>query len=483
MAASLPFELLCEIAGYLQRAGTSLVACTTVCRRWQAAFESFTYSKLNLYREDGYSGRRVCLNQFREFTSGPRIARRAWIRQLWYDIVLPFELPDWTTRQEEGYTTDNPVRQANDTAFQSQVIDLFNTLGSWDKSHRLSVILRLRGRELGQEPCTEEDYEAGRYNSNTVDFGTQPVPVYRARFDDDGASMLRDVSCIDQISFPNLIWAGAAMQIVRHCPELTELYLHLDEYIRPDHQEYLKKRRQAVAEGLKDVSPTLRVFHFENADERNWKDAMPPLNVLSSSVDTLSIRIRELSLSLHELTLLQVPISLDFLWPLDAKDHPLPANAPLHWPNLETLNLYQFQPWLPSGEWIVRPDAGEEAMIAGIEVWEAEIRSYEKRCVQRPIFEQEQFHRLFISLGYAARRMPRLKALNFDLNHYFYLIFTFSSRAGLTSVEWELERHGSYMPDDRVAAAWGFQLDHEQLHGRDYHATLPLWPPLEGKSM
>ncbi|EAW19664.1 uncharacterized protein NFIA_027380 [Aspergillus fischeri NRRL 181] len=233
--------------------------------------------------------------------------------------------------------------------------------------------------------------------------------------------MLRDVSCIDQISFPNLIWAGAAMQIVRHCQELTELYLHLDEYIRPDNLKYLKKRRQAVSEGLKDIPPTLRGFHFENVDERNWKNAMPPLNVLFSSVDTLSIRIRELSLSLGELELLRVPISLDFLWPLDAKDHSLPANASLHWPNLETLNLYQFQPWLPSGEWIVRPDVEEEAIIAGIDDWEAEIRSYEVDAYSDPSTSKSSFIE-YSSHWAAARRMPRLKAINFDLNHYFYFI-------------------------------------------------------------
>jgi hypothetical protein len=60
--------------------------------------------------------------------------------------------------------------------------------------------------------------------------------------------------------------------------------------------------------------------------------------------------MRDLSLSLRELKLVQVPISLDFLWPLDEKDHSLPGNTSLHWPNLEILTLKQFQPWLPSGK-------------------------------------------------------------------------------------------------------------------------------------
>ncbi|GFF85148.1 hypothetical protein IFM53868_04389 [Aspergillus udagawae] len=494
MVASLPLELLGEIADYLKQAGASLAACTAVCRRWQAAFEPIIYSELHVYSEDGINEegehRGICLKQFRALTSGPGIARRASIRQLCYHIAVPFDLPDWMMRKREGYSSNNAVRQANNTAFQSAIIDIFKTLEVWEKSHRLSVSLVLLGREPGQEPHTKEDDEARLYTWNFTDGRTQAVPVYRARFHQDGALVLPNVSCIDKLSFLDgtdspryhQIWAGAAMQIVQHCPTLAELWLNLDEYIRPDHLDYLKERRQAVSEGLKDIPLSLRVFRFENQDERNWKDTMPALNVLSSSIDILSIRIRDLSLSLYELKLVQVPISLDFLWPLDEKDHSLLGNASLHWPNLEILTLKQFQPWLPSGEWIVRPDPDEEAMIAEIEDWEAEICSYERRIVERSIFEQEQFHRLFISLGYAARRMPRLRTINFDLNHYSFFYFKFLNRTGSIRLEWEVERCGSYKPDDRVAAAWGFHLDNQQLSDWEYHATLSHWPPVEENS-
>ncbi|GFG13806.1 hypothetical protein IFM5058_06632 [Aspergillus udagawae] len=400
MAVRLPFELLCEIAVNLQDAGASLVACTTVCRRWQAVFESFIYSELKVYSEDGYNGRSLCLNQFREFTSGPRTARRAWVRQLRYYIVLPFELPDWTTHQEEGYTTNNPVRQANDTAFQSAVINLFNTLETWDKIHRLPVVLVLRGRELGEEPYTTESEEVISHRDGL----TRSVPVYRARFNSN----------------------GAMMQIVRHCPELTELYMDLDRWVTPGHLEYMKLRRQAVAEGLKDISPSLRVFHFAYEYEWDWQDFVPALNVLSSSVDILSIGIQELSLSLRELQLGEVPVSLDFLWPLDEEDHSLPANKSLHWPNLEILSL-SFQPFLPSGKRIVHltPEGRD---MSSYETEELE------RPLEGPIFKQEQFHRLFISLGYAARRMRRVRAITVALNHPEHFWFRFITTDGSISV-------------------------------------------------
>lgn len=121
-------------------------------------------------------------------------------------------------------------------------------------------------------------------------------------------------------------------------------------------------------------------------------------------------------------------------------------------------------------------------MIAEIEDWEAEICSYERRVVERPILQQEQFHRLFISLGYAARHMSRLKAISFDLNHYSFFYFKFLKRAGSITLEWEVERCGAYKPDDWVAVAWGFHLDTQQGSDWEYHATLSQWPPVEEKS-
>ncbi|RLL97477.1 hypothetical protein CFD26_106509 [Aspergillus turcosus] len=402
---------------------------------------------LHVQLEDGINGkgkdRGISLKQFQALTSGPGIGRRALIRELWYFIVVPFDLPDWMACKTDGYTTNNAVRRANDAAFQSAVINLFNTLDSWDKDHRLSVVLLLQGREPGQEPSTEKDDEAGLYTWDYTDGRTRSVPVYRAQFHDNGASMLRDVSCIDKIELPVYnIWAGAAMQIVRHCPQLTELRLEVEDDIRPDHLEYIKERRQAVSEGLRHIPSTLRVFHFENGDESNWKDTMPALNVLSSNVDFLSISIRDLSLSLLS--------AVASFWCMDSSSH-----------------------------------SRGEAMIAAIDDWEAEICDSERGWIQRPIFEQEQFHRLFISLGYAARRMPRLRAINLILNHSTNLRFWFSNTAGSFSAEWELRLCDSYKPDDRVAAAWGFHLDDllAKRDGLQLIATLPHWPLVEGKSI
>lgn len=133
--------------------------------------------------------------------------------------------------KREGYSTDNVVRQANDTAFQSALIGLFKTLEGWEKCHRLALILALLGRDPGQEPHTKEDDEAGLFTWSFTDRRTQAVPVYRARFRPDGALALPYVSCTVKLSFLDgtdstryhQIWAGAALRIARHCPTLAEL--------------------------------------------------------------------------------------------------------------------------------------------------------------------------------------------------------------------------------------------------------------------
>ncbi|KAB8276092.1 hypothetical protein BDV30DRAFT_46954 [Aspergillus minisclerotigenes] len=81
--------------------------------------------------------------------------RRAFIQTLRYDILVPFELLDWTTCKREPieqYSMANPVREANDWAFQTAIIDIFRILSLWEQNHRLSLDLGLRGRRVGEKP-------------------------------------------------------------------------------------------------------------------------------------------------------------------------------------------------------------------------------------------------------------------------------------------------------------------------------------------
>jgi hypothetical protein len=264
MTVVLPLELLLQIATLLHVEKVSLAPFTSVCRSWQSAFEPFIYSKLIIYSDDehkdeGQTG--ISLKKFQQLTSGNRAIRRTWIRELEYKILVPYNLPDWTTRKgnlwrnPENYTTDNPVRKANDVAFQAGVVDLFRELNSWDRNSRLSLILGILGCSQGEEPApepwTQYYQDAGEFRWDYRHGSRLSVPPYRARFVQD-MPYLAHVPCIEKLTFqnwprPHHIWTGAIKTIVQHCSNVIELHLNLDEYIRPDHLIYLQKRRAGIS--------------------------------------------------------------------------------------------------------------------------------------------------------------------------------------------------------------------------------------------
>ncbi|KAL4901419.1 hypothetical protein BDW74DRAFT_187662 [Aspergillus multicolor] len=406
MAASLPFELLYQIALILQADNASLTPYTTVCRHWQAAFEALIYSSLTIYSSEEYRRedkelKGISLQQFQILTSDRNIRRREYVRQLRYDILVPVGLLDWTTRKSgpDQYTVDNDVRKGNDKAFNEAVLQLFKTL----------------------------------------------VPPYRAQFLENGASALEFAACVDKLSFRNIrgweederdmfhrIWAASALQIVAHCPKLTELVLDLDEWVRPDHLEYIQARRSAVAEGITNIPATLRGFNYAKASEAPWTTTSPALDVLGlAGVDTLSASLQTMSTSLRELKLSRISVSLDLLFPLDTAGEPSPLQETLEWPNLKTIELSKMPPRLPS------------------------------------VLEEEHFHRLFISLGYASRKMPRLASASFDLAHPVRVSFTCQINENGRNITLIWDSGSSipkYRPDERVAKAWGFSLDEVEIH-------------------
>ncbi|KAJ5372066.1 hypothetical protein N7517_004072 [Penicillium concentricum] len=125
MAMKLPLELLIQIANILQGEGAPLAPCASVCRIWQMAFEPLIYFKLDVYSDDEHkqedqSG--ISLTKFQDLTSGNRAIRQSWVRDLHYDILVPFDILDWRTcKQTEPkgkvYSTRNTIREANNLAF------------------------------------------------------------------------------------------------------------------------------------------------------------------------------------------------------------------------------------------------------------------------------------------------------------------------------------------------------------------------------
>jgi hypothetical protein len=104
----------------------------------------------------------------------------------------------------------------------------------------------------------------------------------------------------------------------------------------------------AVAEGVRHLPSSLRVFNYLGYKEEPWKETMSALNVLNAGVDTLAGSLRGLTYVLRELRLTYVTISLDFLCPLNPEGQPT-ANCTSHWPNLQVLTLDRSPPLTPQG--------------------------------------------------------------------------------------------------------------------------------------
>ncbi|KAI2829626.1 hypothetical protein CBS147321_6783 [Aspergillus niger] len=491
MAAILPLDLLTAIGSYLDEGGTPLAPYTAVCRRWQAAFEPIIYSrKLVIHSDNGGTeppSSAIPVDKFQALTSGAGAARRAWIRQLRYIINVPYELPDWTSRKHKGYRLQNPVREANNEAFKSAIFKLFQVLSTWDRNNRLYLELGLVGHQPGEEPFTSYCPDAWEYTWDFTNGRTKAIKPYRAYFPENDASMLPYVFCIDTLAFVDLwdtdnglrdhqIWARAIFQIVQHCPTIMELRIDLDYQTRPDQLEYLQARRQAISDGLTMVPSSLKVFDFTNELEAPWKDMMPALNVLSSDTDSLATTMRDLSINLRSLKLHNTALTLDFLCPIDSDGKPTIPD--LHWPHLETIELNYVPCWLPSGKWLTHPTPEYEARIAAIEDWEWIICHSEEGFVDRPVFETEQFHRLFISMGHAAQRMPRLTSIIFQLNSSVHLRFDFRVTTGRNAIATWFSQV-DYRPDHRVAAAWNFSEKDLELvdFGQAYSVRFTNWPP------
>jgi hypothetical protein len=82
---------------------------------------------------------------------------------------------------------------------------------------------------------------------------------------------------------------------------------------------------------------------------------MSPLNLIPSGVDSVSFNLRDISVHLQELKLVNTTIAYDFMCPLDEEGQPELGSLHLNWPYLEILELESIPPWLPSGMKSVSP--------------------------------------------------------------------------------------------------------------------------------
>ncbi|KAJ0415399.1 hypothetical protein BJY00DRAFT_293528 [Aspergillus carlsbadensis] len=511
MGGSLPFELVAQIAHYRRLdLQTFLTQYALVCRQWQAAFEPHIYDRICVHSEDFKTGKgNISLAHYRAITSNSENARARlrMIREIRYRVILPFELPDYQaviTRNPEAeptYTPDNATRRANNAAFQAAIVEFLDFLTKVPAETRLTLKIETLGREVGREPDTEVPLDP--WGNPDEARGHWVVRPYRAEFADSNCVLPR-VLCVDRIvadgawyTFerdpghePSLdtkrVRLEAACSIARACPTLSNFRWEVDDVAQPEHLDYAVERRRAFAESLLDLPATLQALDVSSLSAQVLHDSLPAPVLFADGNDILSTNLRHISVRLRRLHLYDVPVANDFLCPLDENGEPRPG-ARIEWPNLAEIDISR-PIFLPSGEWLVDPDPTSDFEDPGIDIdalddpdfdYAEEVYRLVGEDVYwwRSLLNTELYRLSLISLGYAARHMPRLEHMSVRLSLYPHSSLYFDRGDGIVgkgrqgqrqaTLTFEEDYHkddedvGRDLPraDERVARAWGFDLD------------------------
>ncbi|KAL2839506.1 hypothetical protein BJY01DRAFT_28218 [Aspergillus pseudoustus] len=510
MGGNLPFELIREIAQYRWRDPQAfLTKYALVCRQWQAAFEPFIYDKICIHSEDFKTEKgAISLARAEALTSNSHhaVARRTMIREILYRVILPFSLPDYHSLKsrtpEQTYTPHNATRQANNEAFEAGTLKLFNFLSSINAASRVTLRIETLAREDGHEPGTEVFLDSwGRPDEAR---GKSVVRPYRAEFADPPCP-LPPVPCVDRLIADNSwyvfdkgpyyaphldckhIRLETACYIAQACPTLSYFRWECDDPARPEHLDYARERREAFAASLLKLPATLRRFDLSSLTAEVLHDSLPAPALCPDGNDILSTNLRYITLGLQELFLYEVPLANDFLCPLDNSGEPCGDWDSTEWPNLEEISI-SCSNFLPSGEWLHDPSLTSEDPGIDIDAltndpdfdYEEEVYRLVGDDVyySRSVLKTELYLLANISLGYAARRMPRLRSMWFRYSHDRDVTMEFwkeeKERKAEATLMWTEGVHGDFdeeadghgngngarnRPDERVARAWQFELE------------------------
>lgn len=112
-----------------------------------------------------------------------------------------------------------------------------------------------------------------------------------------------------------------------------------------------------------------------------------------------------------------------------------------------------------TGKWLFQYTPERQAEIDEIDDWDMEICHPENGWLTRQLMDLDAFHRLFVSIGYAVQRMPRLSRIRVFGDFAFENAFDFfcERSTGTFTARWLSE--SSYEPNQQVASAWKFRLE------------------------
>ncbi|KIA75850.1 hypothetical protein HK57_00377 [Aspergillus ustus] len=150
-------------------------------------------------------------------------------------------------------------------------------------------------------------------------------------------------------------------------------------------------------------------------------------------------------------------VDMDFLFPLDERGNPLAESSSRNWPHLETIALDSVAEYTPSGEWLFDyelesgDDEGFPDPATGDEIFESRVAGWPRTNFTFTTTSDawgviEGGHASTVSLPSTSRPLLSLRS------------------------------DSVYRPDQRVADAWGFELDEMEVVDEgpraDYHLVV-----------
>ena len=478
----MPQEILSHIAQYTTN--DRLAPYTLVNKSWQAAFERRMYSSIILLSPSTTTSitigpsqqlpkRGLSLARLDQMTSGPqhwRHLRKTYIKKILYRVAVPNRIDSLRTKYDE-YTYDNVWRRDNDKAFTEGVEALFEYLSTWtQQSISLEIALQAEYAYV-----SDTDYDEG-HEPETRPFGdglADDIAPYCANLLD--ASVLQEAKCITSLEFPDLdipsripcqyspdgyrsgaedkISLPAILKIAAACGTLRTLRLDGAYQIPITEPAMRRQVRDATAAALYQLPPTVKSIEYIGDSPHTYDnpdDRLP--DAAFRRQDPLSIALHNICGQLKSLHINQETVFPELFCPKGPEEL-----MDIQWPYLETLHLERIDDNSPFSA----------------------ITRYADGHTDDDVLVERYMDDMYTSIGYAARRMPRIRDLVVQWNDSREVSLGY--HRGRWSVSFLVLRNATLVLSARVLNAWGIpEEDGLQADAasctRYYNYT--SWPPV-----
>ncbi|KAL4783344.1 hypothetical protein BJX76DRAFT_368471 [Aspergillus varians] len=460
-----------------------LAQYAAVSRQWQAIVERMIWREISIMKVGS-------LDQLKELTSVDphRCARRGYIRRIiWSPEFKMGELSDQVRGDKSLRVQRLPdwyLRQ-----FRRSLLALFQVLDTWkDRNTDLEFSPWLGGGEYIEIPDEDQaEIEYEEWVSLDLDRlwrkGEVAYSLHLTADEVEDIPSLPHITCFSLEDIGDTdVRPSTFFHLLTRFPHVRHVSGGESRWISPKALQALLDQRQELVDHLSLVPESEETFTYSIGCQREMaiNPARNAANYISSQgLDELSIAFRTLSMRLRELHFdYGVRVSSALFWPV-AEERV--DKRSLYWPRLEVLKVIDVPPYTADGEWILDNDP-EKDCVRDVEDDSLEPWSY--FCdyyAERGLIKSREVDRLYEAMGLAARRMPRLRQLEFSFRGEFselgntdWLKFRRDLVTGKTmlsfSTDWE------YAMGEKVTSAWGLEGEKADEFQRTGSVSLNQWP-------